>query len=139
MGRLKAMRPRLQTAAPRRLAVNSTQDSEAKRDKAAPWRRWYKTARWQALRWQALIADDFTCRLCRWEHPLAMQCRELKALGRADLMSGRAPDLVADHIEPHRGATELFWDPGNLQCLCKPCHDKHKQRAEALARRGGGG
>ena len=30
---------------------------------------------------------------------------------------------VVDHIVPHRGNPVLFWDEGNWQPLCKPCHD----------------
>lgn len=37
---------------------------------------------------------------------------------------------VADHIKAHRGDEELFFDPENLQSLCKPCHDAHKQAQE---------
>lgn len=38
--------------------------------------------------------------------------------------------LVADHRRRHNGDANLFWDEGNLQTLCKPCHDGPKQRAE---------
>ena len=31
---------------------------------------------------------------------------------------------VVDHIIPHRGNKELFWDHKNWQPLCKACHDK---------------
>lgn len=37
---------------------------------------------------------------------------------------------VVDHIKPHRGDESLFYDAANLQSLCKPCHDRHKQRQE---------
>lgn len=37
---------------------------------------------------------------------------------------------IIDHIEPHKGNDELFWDQGNWQALCKPCHDRHKQGQE---------
>ncbi len=30
---------------------------------------------------------------------------------------------VVDHIRPHKGDPELFWDESNWQGLCKPCHD----------------
>lgn len=30
---------------------------------------------------------------------------------------------VVDHIIPHRGDQTLYWDAGNWQPLCKPCHD----------------
>ena len=31
---------------------------------------------------------------------------------------------MVDHIIPHKGNLELFWDEDNLQALCKPCHDR---------------
>nr|WP_232823735.1 HNH endonuclease [Salinicola sp. CPA57] len=37
---------------------------------------------------------------------------------------------IVDHITRHRGDTELFSDPDNLQSLCKRCHDSTKQRLE---------
>ncbi|QMV26846.1 hypothetical protein GRI33_07920 [Brucella sp. BO3] len=40
------------------------------------------------------------------------------------------PATVVDHITPHRGNQQLFWWRGNWQALCKPCHDRHKQRQE---------
>jgi len=39
---------------------------------------------------------------------------------------------VADHIQPHKGNPALFYDPANLQTLCKPHHDSAKQRWERL-------
>ena len=30
---------------------------------------------------------------------------------------------VVDHIKPHKGDEALFWDPTNLQALCRRCHD----------------
>ena len=37
---------------------------------------------------------------------------------------------VVDHIKPHRGDRELFWDKSNWQPLCTPCHSGAKQREE---------
>lgn len=37
---------------------------------------------------------------------------------------------VVDHITPHRGNEQLFWDRSNWQALCKPCHDQWKQKLE---------
>jgi 5-methylcytosine-specific restriction endonuclease McrA len=37
---------------------------------------------------------------------------------------------VVDHVTPHRGDKQLFWDSTNWQSLCKHCHDSHKQRLE---------
>ncbi len=31
---------------------------------------------------------------------------------------------VVDHRIPHRGDMALFWDKGNWQSMCKPCHDR---------------
>lgn len=70
----------------------------------------YKTARWQALRKQQLAA-----------HPL---CRMHLQLGKT-VVAG-----VVDHVKAHRGDLGLFFDGTNLQSLCKPCHDAHKQAQE---------
>ena len=37
---------------------------------------------------------------------------------------------VVDHIKPHKGDLELFWNVLNWQPLCKHHHDSHKQRIE---------
>lgn len=55
------------------------------------------------------------------EHPLCAMCAARGLVTEA---------AIVDHIKPHRGDAELFWDPDNWQPLCKPCHDRHKQRAE---------
>ena len=34
-----------------------------------------------------------------------------------------APASVVDHIKPHKGDYDLFWDEANHQALCKRCHD----------------
>lgn len=48
-------------------------------------------------------------------HPLCVMC----------LAEGRyTPATVVDHIKPHRGDRQLFWDERNWQGLCKPCHDQ---------------
>ena len=36
----------------------------------------------------------------------------------------RTRAAVVDHVVPHRGDMGLFTDPGNLQSLCKRCHDR---------------
>ncbi|WP_306438138.1 HNH endonuclease signature motif containing protein [Paenibacillus sp. MDMC362] len=30
---------------------------------------------------------------------------------------------VVDHIKPHKGNKQLFWDCDNWQALCVPCHN----------------
>lgn len=37
---------------------------------------------------------------------------------------------VVDHIMPHRGDMNLFWQHSNHQPLCKHCHDSVKQKQE---------
>jgi hypothetical protein len=39
------------------------------------------------------------------------------------------PACIADHIHPHDGSYNAFL-LGELQSLCKPCHDKHKRRVD---------
>ena len=50
------------------------------------------------------------CDAHRRQHPLCVRC-------------GR-PAQVVDHIVPHRGREQLFWDESNWQALCKACHDR---------------
>ena len=40
------------------------------------------------------------------------------------------PAAVVDHKIPHKGDETLFFDPENLQSLCKPHHDRDKQLIE---------
>ena len=42
--------------------------------------------------------------------------------------------LVVDHITPHRGDMDLFWDQDNWQTLCRLCHDIDKSRHEHKGR-----
>lgn len=37
------------------------------------------------------------------------------------------PAEVVDHITPHKGDESLFFDPNNLQSLCKSHHDREKK------------
>ena len=56
------------------------------------------------------------------EHPLCVQC-------------GRGASVV-DHIEPHQGVWDKFWEPSNHQALCAQCHNT-KTAKEAGWGRGG--
>lgn len=41
------------------------------------------------------------------------------------LRAGRlVPATVVDHITPHKGNSELFWDSANWQSLCESCHNR---------------
>jgi 5-methylcytosine-specific restriction enzyme A len=64
------------------------------------------------------------------EHPLCM-------CGECDNGKRRIrPATVVDHIRPHRGNFELFWNASNWQALAKVCHDKKTARESGLARQG---
>ncbi len=118
MARLRQPPARL-AAAPFTIGMARRREATARRQ-AAPWRRWYDTARWAALRMAVFARDRFTCQMC----------------GK---LEGNTALLVADHREAHRGDPSLFWDEDNIQTLCKsPCHDKHKQALEQDTRFQGG-
>lgn len=58
-------------------------------------------------------------------HPYCVMC---EAEGKQVLAS------VVDHIIPHRGDNELFWDSSNWAALCVPHHSGDKQSMEARTR-----
>ncbi len=104
---------------PNRLAglpapVGFQRDEHGHSPAAEPWRAWYSSAEWKALRLATFKRDGFRCRCCG----------ELEA---------RMAKLVADHIKPHRGNRALFFDPANVQTLRKFCHDSRKQSEERKA------
>lgn len=47
-------------------------------------------------------------------NPLCVECLKNGVL---------TPATVVDHIKPHKGNKELFWDKSNWQSLCKKHHD----------------
>lgn len=115
MVKLTMLRPQVGVLAP---MLGPAPGSEPERDKyrerAEPWRAWYRTARWRKLRMSVFVRDHFTCREC----------------GRID---GNTSRLVCHHLTPHKGDEELFWDENNLGCVCAPCHDgpiKQRERWE---------
>lgn len=113
MAKLKQLKPLLSTLKP---AISTPATAEYEQRRATvPWRAWYGTQRWKNLRWDCLVRDRFTCRMCGRMEPDTSQ-------------------LVADHIEPHRGEAALFWKIENLRTLCKtPCHDSVKHSEEMNA------
>lgn len=60
--------------------------------------KWYNCRQWQKLR-KIVLARDPVCVICL-----------------------RLASVIADHIIPHKGKRELFWDLTNLQGLCRSCH-----------------
>lgn len=100
---------------PRRVAKRDYQRQYDKRRKAEKsWRKWYATAQWKNLRQITLI-----------RFPACTRC----------LPERVTPSTVADHIEPHRGNPELFWNPDNLTGLCATCHNSAKSREERNAKK----
>ena len=79
----------------------------------------YHTKHWQTLRRQALIRDEYRC-----QQP---KCNVYLQAGRQGPHSA-----VVHHIKPHKGNLKLFFDLGNLQSVCKSCHDGSLQSIETL-------
>lgn len=116
MAKLRNIKPMVGKLPPiiRTQSGDETQRSRF-RDDTQAHRRWYKTSRWQKLRWSVLVRDLFTCQMCK-------------------RVEADTSQLVGDHIKPHRGDERMFWDEGNIQCVCKQCHDSEKQRFEKSRR-----
>jgi len=89
-------------------------------------------AKWEKLRRQVLIRDQFTCLDCGWQPtlvelaleagakvPVAEVFEELRRRYRA-----RQPHLIVDHKIPIRTNKALRLKLGNLQTLCDGCHVK---------------
>ncbi len=55
------------------------------------------------------------------QHPLCTACQ---AEGKI------VPATVVDHIIPHRGDQQLFWDQGNWQALCDRHHNEKTGRGQ---------
>lgn len=66
-------------------------------------KRLYANERWRSSRLRFLE-----------QNPLCVLCAKRERV---------EPATVVDHVRPHRGDEQLFWDTGNWQALCKPCHD----------------
>lgn len=112
--KLKTLKPQIATIKP--LIGRATGDEKARhreRDTSQQWRQWYKTSRWQKLRWSILVRDNFTCQRC----------------GRVDVSKN---GLHCDHTERHGGDEARFWS-GPFQTLCAHCHNSNKQREERRA------
>lgn len=115
MGKLSLPASRLSYASDRRAFAPDQAKGPAPVQHSAPWKAWYKTARWRRLRQEVLIRDAYTCQ--RTGHVLG---------GKHP-----APDSpVVNHKRPHRGDERLFWDIDNLETVSKAVHDSEIQREE---------
>ena len=73
-------------------------------------RRMYDSVRWRKCRRMWLAA-----------HPVCAMCAR----------QGRTTAATTiDHIKPHDGDYDLFWDTGNWQSLCASCHSGIKRAQE---------
>lgn len=61
------------------------------------------------------------------EHPLCVMCQDMKP---ARVTAAN----VVDHVTPHQGNQELFWDVSNWQSLCAPHHNSEKAEIEGRHR-----
>jgi 5-methylcytosine-specific restriction protein A len=86
-------------------------ESDARRRQTKPWRAWYNTARWQALR-DAQLRRQPLCERC------STPARPVGA-------------TTVHHKHRHEGDAAKFWN-GELASSCKACHDALEQRIEAL-------
>lgn len=79
------------------------------RTRDSPTKRGYNY-RWQQASKSFLLAN-----------PLCIACKEKNLI---------TPSDCVDHIRPHRGLFEVFWDKKNWQPLCFSCHSKKTARGE---------
>lgn len=91
------------------MSTAARQEADRRRAKAQPWRKWYSLKAWKLKRAAQLARRPW--------------CEPCKALG----MSRRA--TIANHKIRHNGDPKLFWH-GELESVCKPCHDAAIQKAE---------
>lgn len=78
---------------------------DARRQRASPGRELYGTERWRRLRKRILAGL-----------PDCAECGE--------------PAKHVDHIRPHRGDVQLFFDLRNLRQLCVRCHSRKTARTD---------
>lgn len=107
MGKLRSLGSPIQSVTPKAAA----QAAQTARRSVS----WYNTTRWRRLRAEVLKRDGYVC-----------QATGVALVGRHP--ADNAP--VVDHIRPHRGDPDLFWDPRNLRAVAKSWHDREKQSLE---------
>lgn len=73
-------------------------------------RTWYGTYRWKQRHRQQMR-----------KHPLCHHCAQKGLVVIA---------VIADHVKPHKGDWNSFW-LGELQSLCRNCHESGKKFEEA--------
>ena len=84
------------------------------RTKSRQWHSLYQSARWRNER------KDFLK-----SHPYCYVCG--------------APAKIVDHIRPHRGDIDLFYDESNWQPMCWQCHSRKTLKENNFFHGEGGG
>ena len=119
MSRLQSFRPRLVPSASRISAPSGERERDRDRERSQPWRKWYHSAEWKALRLAAFQRDGYIC-----------QRSGVLCLGK-----GNDPDApIANHKVPHRGDRDMFFDIDNIETVTKAIHDGVIQREEKQGR-----
>jgi 5-methylcytosine-specific restriction enzyme A len=84
---------------------------------AKEYRKLYRTKRWRELRLRVFIRDNYKCQktgaILYQQHPKPFS-------------------PVADHIKPHKGNLERFYNIDNIQTVSKQYHDSAKQSLERI-------
>lgn len=101
-------RPQRFKPAHQRTRMENNREYDTRRA-ALPYRGWYGTVRWKAIR-QAQLDYQPLCEMCLADE-IVTEAR------------------VCDHVEPHRGDEVRFWS-GPFQSLCEHHHNSAKQREE---------
>jgi 5-methylcytosine-specific restriction protein A len=76
----------------------------------------YLSKEWEAVRYQALLRDNYTCLHCK-----------VKCLGK----KRDKPSPHVDHIVPVKEDPSLKLELGNLRTLCHSCHSKVSAASKA--------
>ena len=92
------------------------QPSKRERDRRADERRGSARSRGYDGRWERARL------LFLSEHPLCLGCEAVGVVEAA---------TIVDHVVPHRGDMEAFWNESGWQACCAWHHDVVKQRLEA--------
>lgn len=115
MPKLKTLRPKVSTIKPLIGRDPGEKARDKHREATQPWRQWYHSAEWKALRLQAFRRDKYLC----------------QRTGELCIGKGQQPNApVANHKVPHKGDRKLFFSLANLETVTKAVHDSLIQKEE---------
>jgi 5-methylcytosine-specific restriction protein A len=104
--------PMLVDPAHRRCEKHRIQErKQIDRQRGSATRRGYD-ARWRAARKRFLL-----------NHPICGECERVGMLTAA---------TIVDHIIPHKGDSDLFWNESNWQALCRQCHNRKTATTDGI-------